>query len=221
MCFFVIDDTGFQNEYLYKQFLADTNFNSFLVVIPHIIYSKDLQSMNPHSDQIAKIDRVYNYFSNKYNNVYKSYDENTLEFIDFSDKIDLIFFTTPYEHSITHNFYTHSYLSSKKSNKDILPCYVNYMYSGRTKFEKHVSVFTRLMWKFFCESKKSINEIQKLSKVSFLKKIFGKSNLVLSGYPKMDFMQHYKKQFSTRKKIIIAPHHTVVSNPDLNLSNFL
>ena len=60
----------------------------------------------------------------KYENVYMGMDEKTGKYIDFSDKLDIVFFGNPYS-SMAHPYH----FIWEILKKNILTCYQNYGYN--------------------------------------------------------------------------------------------
>jgi hypothetical protein len=203
IAFFVMYDSSFPSQPLYEAMLKNDIFTPFIVVIPDIARGNE--------NMFYQMEKTYNSLSKKFGNIYKSYDEKLKLFIDFSDKMDLMCSENPYD-TMTYKYYSIEYLK----NKDILLFYINYFYAGRTKYEYSVVQLPsyNYMWKIFFESEKSMEILGKKQPVK------GK-NFVLSGYCKMDELAEQKLSPRNRKKIIIAPHHTVRQTKVINLSQFL
>ena len=202
--FFVIYDSVFPSKPLFEKMLMDPMFEPFLIVIPDLTRDED------HMHREMK--KTFDTLSSIFENVYKSYDTRSKMFTDFSDAFDLVCSSNIYD-SITHKYYKHEYLKDKKT----ISFHINYAYMGRNRYDYNVFKLAEYsyIWKIFVENEILIDEI---SKNQYVK---GR-NLVLAGYCKMDNFVKYVKEKSKRKKIILAPHHTVKEWKDgLNLSNFL
>lgn len=207
VCFEVIFDSVFPAESLYQKMLEDKTFEPFILVIP----DKSRGSEN----MFKTMDKTYFSLSAKYkNNVLISYDDKKKKFIDFSKKMDIVCSANPYD-GMTNKLYSIKYLATKKN---ILAVFCNYFYFGKLLQELDVISLNEysLFWLVFAENNISKSYIKKYSKLS-------NNQICVSGYLKMDQLYKYNVPLNKeRKKIIIAPHHTInniMSN--IALSNFL
>lgn len=202
VCFFVMFDSVFSAEPLFKQMLKEPMFDPFIVIIPDISRGED--------HLIFSFNSTFCSLSKKYKKVYKGYDIKSKKIKNFQEKTDLICFSTPYE-GITLKFFEINHFLKK----DILIFYINYAYSV-LKYVRNVTKLDSysLFWKVFVENKFNIKE---LKNYQYLK---GK-NAVISGYCKVDDLSKQRIKNRKRKTIIIAPHHTVSDWKPLKISNFL
>lgn len=202
---YVIFDATFGAYDLYDLLFKDREIPSpKIVVVPDV--SRGLEHMKKQY-MLTK-----QFFVQKYgqDNVLDGWDSETGEFIDNSSSFDVIYLANPYDHMV-NKVHGVGYLSTQK----VLPFYLSYgcmpdNYGCKIIMPmKEISLF----WKVFADNKMSFRDYKKyeLSK--------GK-NVVLTGYAKMDSLAKYKEKERSRKRIIVAPHHTI-NNPSLPLSNFL
>lgn len=202
--FLVVFDSVFQSLSLFEKMLQDDLFEPFIIVIPDVCRGKD--------NQMTRLSSTYVTLSSLYSGyVFKGYDENTDTYVDFSGKMDIAVFNNPYD-GMTHDIFGVKYLRSK-----VLTVFVNYFYCGKLKQELDVikSIEFSSFWKVFLENDIS----QKIVTENSIRK--GK-NTYVSGYVKMDGLSNVIQKHLDRKKIIIAPHHTVKNiHSRLALSNFL
>jgi len=202
--FMVIYDACFPAEPLFKKMLNDNLFEPHIIVIP--------DTRRGDENMMFQMNKTFETFSKNYSNVSKAWDDKNKTFIDFSEKFDIICTANPYE-AMTHKFYR----IGKLANNDVLPIYFNYGYPA-VSFARRVASMGSLskMWKVFSESDAIMDEYKEHMKNH------GES-LVLAGYMKLDTLAEQKITPHDRKKIIIAPHHTIEKNFDENigLSNFL
>ena len=202
ICFSLIFDSVFPAEPIFEKFSENKNFETFILVVPDVSRGKE--------NMFRQMNQTYDVLSKKYKNVYKSYDEQNKKFVDWCDKMDICFFANPYD-SMTHEYYR----IKTADDNNILTLFTNYGYqiSNTNKCMFNSESLQRL-WKLFWLDKHE----QDLSKTNDNGGFNGK----LFGYCKMDKLIQIKETKRTRKKIIIAPHHTVESlRTDLVLSNFL
>lgn len=104
------------------------------------------------------------------------------------------------------------------AKKGILSFHLNYGFLLFYYSRNHVCdrIEMNLSWKIYVETPFNLQENVLYTKTK------GK-NAVLVGYAKMDSLSKFKPQIRTRKRLIIAPHHTIYEdsvNP-LPLSNFM
>ena len=200
VCFLVIFDSVFSSQSVYEEMLKDSFFEPFILVIPDT--SRGTENM------FYQMDKTYKTLSSKYDNVKFSYDKDSETFIDFSESFDIAFFNNPYD-SMTHDFYKIETLS----NKDILTCYTDYGYVvSNLHYSLYDNVEYNSLWKIFALEKYQFDKIKQNVSKGY--------NVVLSGYAKLDKYYNCSILPREKKKIIIAPHHTV-NFPNLALSNFL
>lgn len=144
--------------------------------------------------------------------VLDGYDEKTGEFLDWSDSFDVVYTANPYD-VLVNKVHGIRYLSSQ----NVLPIFICYGYIISNWFMKEfvASQNAALLYKNFVGTKQT-----KMEAIEF-QNLYTR-NIVLSGYPKMDKLEEVPESKHSRKKILIAPHHTVKGLPgELQLSNFL
>jgi hypothetical protein len=200
--FFIIYDSVFSARPLYEAMLQDEHFYPFIIVAPDVLRGID--------NMIDQSRKTYDSLSRKYKNVYVGYDEVTGDFIDFSDRIDMAYFASPYD-EMTHEYFTVQYLMKKC----ILPIHTNYGYL-MSRYSRKISRLPsyNYFWKVFTESEKNMSELKRFQPLK------GR-NAVVSGYCKMDGLAAQKVIPRTRKRIIIAPHHAIPNSYIIEYSNFL
>jgi len=201
--FFVVLDSMFSMEGVFAAMLNDTLFSPFIVVIPYVSRGKDNMFF-----QMAKT------FTNlsaryRYANIFKSYNEEQKKFIDFSNQCDIACFSTPYD-SATYKYYRITYLS----RLNIVPVYTTYGYTVSNWYaHMYQNRSLACLWKFFLENDFVSRELKERS-------YFNPSSLITVGYTKMDRLSTIKNKTRDRKRIIIAPHHTITGD-DICFSCFI
>lgn len=203
VAFFVIYDSTFPARSIFEKMLQDDFFAPFIVVIPDVFRGKD--------NMFTQLEKTYKNLSSCYDCVEMSYDYTKKIFCDISEKFDLFCTANPYD-SMTHKFYTIEYLSSLGR----LGFYLNYGFiTSNWSFSLHKDKEYTYLWKYFLENDFLAQGFQKNSLLKGL-------NSVVTGYAKMDDFSNYTEKKRLRKKIILAPHHTVEYwENGLNMSNFL
>lgn len=202
VAFFVIYDSVFPAETIYETMIKDLNFDPLIIVIPDIARGEE--------NMFYQLNKTYNSLSKKYDCVIQSYDQTTKNFVDYSNYYDLVCTANPYD-SMTHEYYRIKTSLNKK-----LFFFINYGYPSINYAKKHVFNIPELskIWKYYIESENLLHEY----KSSMLN---GGENLIVAGYPKMDSLYDIIPVKRYRKRIIIAPHHTVRDDFTLHISNFI
>jgi hypothetical protein len=159
--------------------------------------------------------KSYTTFSTLYGNnrVLDGYNVKTDVYTDCISDFDLVFFTNPYE-AMTYKYFTLNYLK----DKDLLPIYISY--GGEVSSQQNNTMLASpemsLFWKIF------VNDYASLERHQEHQIIKGK-NVIVSGNIRMDEYANITTIEQNRKKIIIAPHHTIGNEYKniFQLSNFL
>lgn len=144
-----------------------------------------------------------------------SYDWQSKKFIDFAPMLDVAYFNNPYD-LMTHRLYSIGYLS-----QFALSICASYSYTGFLNYNLQIfaSLAYSLLWNIYVENQNVYDLIENVQMVKV-------QNLKVIGYLKMDKIQpiiEFAKEIQNkRKKIIIAPHHSLTLEKfPLYLSNFL
>lgn len=207
--FFLIHDSVWKYEGIYRLMEKDNRFDPLVVVCPYIIGGE--------SNMLREMDQAYQSFKHEGYNVIKTLKENG-EWLNVKKEIwpDLVCFTNPWiltrpEYLIT-NFL------------DTLTCYVPYGFKNSYLYWAHFKMPTQnLVWKFFLET-----EIHK--KLSIMHSPNKGANAVVTGYPGMDIflekehkpVDQWKIKDKKVKRVIWAPHHTLPGmGANLDYSTFL
>lgn len=201
---YVVFDSTYGMDSVFKMMMEDSShWNPKIVVIPDISRGKE------HERKAYKTSKEF--FIKKYGKDYvlDGWDSETEEYYDLTERFDIIYYANPYD-SMVHLYHTIKY----GSLKNVLPIYVSYGYDicKATTQGRFNGMALNVAWKVFSDTTFSYND--------FMKYMINKgSNVVLSGYSKMDdFIKSASNK--NRKKILISPHHTIAFK-DLPLSNFL
>lgn len=212
VCFFVIHRSVWKLDNLYKLMEKDERYDPVIVVCPYTVGSE--------TEQKEELSLTFDFFKARNYNVISSYDENN-GWLDVNHIInpDVVFFTNP--HNITLPQYRWS------NFRDRLTCYVPYHHqidSGQWKSQWN-SPFHLSMWRLFY-----INSFHKqLAKIKMAN--MGR-NVWITGYPGTEsfYINNIDNKTTSispwkpstgKKKIIWAPHHTIVYDPILGVSTFL
>ena len=187
----------------------DNIYNVKLYVIPDIRFG--------NKEMYRIYNETFNELTSKYNYVEHSveFDSEKEEIIEYKNIIkdaDIVCYPSPYD--VSYSLYNPYYAVQE----NILSIHINYGFF-RSKYDRIIYNMDNYsnFWKVFLETDINYNEYKKYGQCE------AKNSAVL-GYAKMDRLKKYmdNKQKNTRKKIIIAPHHSVDGgmNKTLSLSNF-
>jgi hypothetical protein len=208
VAFLICYDSVFPVKSFFEKMLLDTMFDPFIIIIPDISRGKE--------NMIHQFDKSYNKYIHTYGEkkVFPGYNKGDDTYLDHSNNFDIVYFSHPYE-SMTHKYFQMEYLKKKK----VLTCYTEYFHLGihRSFGQQHVkhSIFC-LFWRIFTESKYSYQYFRRYQLIK------GK-NVRIAGFCKMDGFVECQRVKYFRKRIIVAPHHTVRNEfkNTIPISNFL
>jgi hypothetical protein len=207
VAFFLIHESVWKYDRLYKLMVQDNRFDPIVVVCPHVVYGME--------HMLREMDQAYNAFSEKGYKIFRTFNKITSEWLDVKGEIkpDIIFFTNP--HDLTHKKYSiNNFLNT-------LSCYVPYTFQTTFHYQENYNgFFHNALWKAYYPTILHCNMAVRFG----LNK--GK-NAVLSGYPFIDrFLSlngsgKINEKVKLKKNIIWAPHHTIEeAGMDLHFSNF-
>ena len=209
VAFFVIHDSVWKYDTLYKLLNDDVRFEPIIVICPHLTDSFEQSLKTMH--------QANNTFIKKGYNVVMTFNENSRTWLNVKETIkpDIIFFTNP--HKITRK----EYLITNYPNT--LTCYVQYSFHITHLHElQYNQLFHNLLWSSFCETSTHLKFAEKHARNKA-------SNVVVTGYPGLDEMldegrikqNQWKLKDPDIKNIIWAPHHSISENDTLAYSCFL
>ena len=196
----------FPAENLMREMLKDNMFDVKLYVIPDVRFGK--------KDMVASLEATYNELSKKYDfaKMAVKFDRNG-EISDWDDVVnnaDIVCYPSPYD--LSYSPYN-PYYAAKKG---VLSIHIDYGFL-RSKYDRLIyqSDNYNNFWKVFIETELNREEYYNYGQCEA-------ANAVVTGYAKMDSLAQYKHINTSKKTIIIAPHHSVEggTNHILALSNF-
>jgi len=198
-------------DFLYKKLLRQKYFEPVILVAPIVSRGEDYMFKTMNKLCSFLIERNYNVIS--------AYNEKTKKWLTIKElSPDILFFLNPHKLTLT-NYYEDAYLN-------YLSCYFPYHHEGDTNakdFIQYDQPFHNAMWKIFTSNEASYNDYKKTCQTK------GK-NVELVGYT---FMEEYFEKLESnafenpwknedsRKRIIWAPHHTILEDGRKKMSNFL
>lgn len=166
-------------------------FDPVFIVNPDVFRSKD--------------NRDFNYNRTKQELVARFGEERVLDgvvsgrAVDFSGQFDLMTTNNPYELMAAKEFQIEHW-----SKKGVPVFYTSYFYMGRCRVSIdniRMPVYN-MFWRFYAENEFVMQLAQK-------NHVMKGRNFVLSGSPKMDDYGKTRPVHHARKRVIIAPHHSI------------
>lgn len=210
VAFFVVFSSVWKLEGVYRLMIEDERFDPIIVVCP--------VANNGRKNMIFEMNKAYDFFSRKGHNVVKAYDEEKNDYLNVKKIIspDIVFYTNPYKGLIDKRYYITKYMNT-------LTCYVPYaFYTANFNKIWFDGLFQNTLWKVFYETSKH----EEMAKECARNK--GK-NIIVTGYPGVDSFVYGVRTVNSvwlnsdnkLKRIIWAPHHTIVGNELVTYSNFI
>ncbi len=208
--FFAIIDSVWKYDKVYRLMAKNERFEPIILVCPMVTYGE--------KNMLENMDASYNTFKKKGYNVIKSYNPHTKEYIDVKKDLlpDIIFYTNPYHGLIDDRYFFDKY-------KDVLTVYVPYFFSTNSDYQMSFNVpMHNSVWRRYLET-----ETHKAYAVDY--SLNKGRNVVVSGAPGIDDLinANYKPQnvwldrAHAKKRIIWAPHHTIIPVGVIYYSCFL
>lgn len=204
--FHLYDVSMWSCDELYRLFEQDNRYKASVVIYRDGVFA-------PSS--IDKYKATVKYFKDNGFDVVETYHDGGIVQKTDIQKADIVFRLTPYKLKPWS-------LDILNSSLDSLLIYIPYSLTINDYHQNHDIIYNQpgmnLSWVFFCEHELYYNVQSKYSKI-------GNFNLVTSGYPKLDefYSSNYTNPTSiwkisndidpdTVKKIIYAPHHSILGN---------
>lgn len=206
--FLAIHKSVWKVDPVFKKMQTDPLFEPIILICPYTVFGEKRMWQD--------MEESYNYFSEKGYPTISSYDKNldrwiTLEEID----TDIVFFTNPHELT-RQEYYKDAYLN-------YLSCYAGYgmpiSYYSATQYN---TTFSASLWKIFAQSKEVKNNYIKHAPYKN-KNIFIFGDSFIESIQNLDTNTDHKpwKNQHLKKRVIYAPHHSILDNEILPLSCFL
>lgn len=202
--FLVSDMAMFAAEPLFVQMMKDAFFQVQVAAIPDFRRLSEVESLRRTCE--AQLVQKYPQAS-----VVRICPDAVGNWPDLLSSIDIVCYPTPYDYS------DFRYCIKYSSGRDVLPIMVNYGYY-RSIYDRKIMASENYahLWKAFFECPYTMAEFRNYALTQ------GK-NAVLSGYVKMDALQAIVPKPHSRKRILIALHHSIPGskNDDLALATVL
>ncbi len=205
VAFLTIFDAVFPGQPVFEEMLKHPAFDPYLIVMPDVDPARGLDyKYTTYRKSLAA-------FLERYGDehVISGFDIDTETYLELHEDYPIVFFANPYA-NMAHEFHELNYFL----DKNVLPLYICYGFAA-LKYVRNLYEldFYNLVWKVFIENEMNYQDYVRYAPMK------GK-NTFISGYIKMDELDEVELVTDRRKKIIIAPHHTVMGWDKLNLSNF-
>lgn len=203
--FFVSSASMFPAKPLFEKMLEDRRFDPYLAVIP------DNRWKDGHTiEEMEACEKELSSWCPAESMIHIRPDEFDV-WLDVLKDADIVCYPSPYE--LSHFRYNPHYAVGR----NFLPICVNYGYY-RSIYDRTVMAGQSYayMWKAFFECEATAEEYRKYSAI-------GGTNVDISGYIKMDAYAKVKIEPHSRKRILVALHHSVEggANKKLSLANFI
>ena len=176
---------------VFEKMLNDDSFEPVIIVVPFASEGSENFRISTYQNSLKQL-------GTKYQKVLPGYDIEKKEMIDYTNIIDIAFLPTSTECDIPSPYNIFDLI-----RKGILTYYCSYAwYISTDSYSEFYNFGCNLIYKIFSETQYNIDDYVKSSS----KKVF---NRVVAGYAKMDKLANIEKRDSVRKRIIIAPHHSI------------
>ena len=208
--FLALFDSVWKYDHLYRLMEKDIRFNPIILVCPIVNYGKE--------NMLENLEASYNTFKKKGYHVIRSYNKEKDKYVDLREDLhpDIIFYTNPYKGLIDDRYYIDNY-------DDVLTVYVPYFISSNRDY--HLSFdepLHNLVWRRYLET-----DYHKEYAVNY--SLNKGSNVIVSGAAGIDDLinpnYHSKDVWMDKghrkKRIIWAPHHTIIPVGIIYYSCFL
>lgn len=200
--FLVIWESIWKYDSLFQMMMKNDNFNPLIVVCPVKNVSQDYMLQTMHQS--------IRYFERRDYPCVCAYDEKSNTYL--TPKMfdpDVIFFTRPYEELADGRY-------SRFNIKDVLTCYVNYLFVSNNEPWSCASNFHKSLWRYYLEYPMLQEQINEFCDPCSVKG-------VVTGYPLFDAFRLHNVTNSDwpikgirKKRIIWAPHHSISGHTGIN-----
>lgn len=199
----------FAAESLMNEMKQNKKYNVSLYIIPDVRFTRE-ESYRIYEETYKELKEKYD-FAEKAVIIDYEKDE-VIEYKNVIKQADIVCYPSPYD--VSYSLYNPYYAVQE----NILSIHINYGFF-RSIYDRFIYALDNYnsFWKVFLETEYNMAEYKQYGRCNGI-------NAVLTGYAKMDRLSEYMatKKENKRKRIIIAPHHSVDGgmNKMLALSNF-
>lgn len=205
--FYVVTDTCFQLETVFQMMMHGGDFVPMVVVIPNMTLSEN--------ERASVYTTTFTRLSEKYPGMVIDARIGASGYNDVSAQFDIIATMNPYD-ALTLKFYGIEYLA----RKGIPVLLSRYYQEDGTIWGEHLNGLPELsyLWRFYQGNEEVQHNTARQQRLLAMRR-----RLVVVGEPKIDRLNEKSECHRLRKRIILAPHHSIVpiGNVGLQLSNFV
>ncbi len=208
--FIVMDVAMWKYEGLYQLMVNHPRFDPVILIAPRI-------NQNEEGLKLDSLKMIV-YFKQKNYKIVEGYDFEKKCWYDVKENIrpNIVFYTQPYNSSAVDEKY------SIRNFKNVLFCYIPYYFLIISRKWAYDSLLQNIAWKLFYPTNFHIETAKSLAKNKGV-------NVCVTGYPiadeildlKRDISNPWKNKNPKVKRIIWAPHHSILEEGSLKFSNFL
>ena len=199
----------FAAESLMNEMMQNKKYNVSLYIIPDVRFTRE-ESYRIYEGTYKELKEKYDFAEKA---VIIDYEKDEIiEYKNIVKQADIVCYPSPYD--VSYSLYNPYYAVQE----NILSIHINYGFF-RSIYDRFIYALDNYnsFWKVFLETEYNMEEYKQYGRCNGI-------NAVLTGYAKMDRLSEYMatKKENKRKRIIIAPHHSVDGgmNKMLALSNF-
>ena len=199
----------FAAESLMNEMKQNKKYNVSLYIIPDVRFTRE-ENYRIYEGTYKELKEKYDFAEKA---VIIDYEKDEIkEYKNIVKQADIVCYPSPYD--VSYSLYNPYYAVQE----NILSIHINYGFF-RSIYDRFIYALDNYnsFWKVFLETEYNMEEYKKYGRCNGI-------NAVLTGYAKMDRLSEYMatKKENKRKRIIIAPHHSVDGgmNKMLALSNF-
>lgn len=199
----------FAAESLMNEMKQNKKYNVSLYIIPDVRFTRE-ESYRIYEGTYKELKEKYDFAEKA---VIIDYEKDEIkEYKNIVKQADIVCYPSPYD--VSYSLYNPYYAVQE----NILSIHINYGFF-RSIYDRFIYALDNYnsFWKVFLETEYNMAEYKQYGRCNGI-------NAVLTGYAKMDRLSEYMatKKENKRKRIIIAPHHSVDGgmNKMLALSNF-
>lgn len=208
--FFATFEETWKYDGVYQLMEKHERFDPIILVCPIVNYGYD--------NMIRRMDQCYSFFKEKGYTVLKGFDISSRTFCDVKQdlKPDIIFYTSPYDGLTDGRFFITQF-------KDVLTGYVPYFFNDTADYElAYDDYLHNVVWRRYLET-----EMHKEWAIRYSRN--QGRNAVVTGYPGIEQLianrvatgEDWKIKNDKLKRIIWAPHHSILPKDEYKYASFL
>ena len=208
--FIAMDLAMWKYDGLYQLMVNNPSFDPVILIAPRI----------NQNEEGLKLDssKMIVHFKQKNYKIIEGYNFDKKCWYDIKEnfKPNIVFYTQPFNSSAVNEKY------SIRNFKNVLFCYIPYYFLIISRKWAYDSLLQNIAWKLFYPTYSHIKTAKTLAKNKGI-------NICVTGYPiadeildpKRNVLDPWKDNKRKVKRIIWAPHHSIIEDGSLKFSNFL